>query len=69
MVKAFKIWKAGFPLVSNTISNLTRKEMYGLVAKMDRDIKGLEQLVEDSHMKVRYLSNYSGILEDHTRRG
>jgi hypothetical protein len=69
MLHCFGVWKRGLPLVANTIGRLTRQEMYGLVAKMDRDIKTLESVVEQSHVKIQYLSNYSGILEDHTRRG
>ena len=69
MCKAFNVWKRGLPLVVNTLSSLTRHELFGLVAKMDRDIKNLESLAEQKHVKIKYLQNYSTILEDHTRRG
>ena len=69
MCKAFNVWKRGLPLVVNTLSSLTRQELFGLVAKMDRDIKNLESLAEQKHVKIKYLQNYSTILEDHTRRG
>jgi hypothetical protein len=66
---AFHTWKRGFPLVANALKKHTRQELFGLVAKMDRDIKTLEGMVENNHMQVKYLESYSGILEQHTRRG
>lgn len=66
---AFNTWKRGLSLVANALKSHTRQELFGVVAKMDRDIKTLEGMVENNHLQVKYLESYSGILEQHTRRG
>lgn len=69
LMKAFLTWKRGFPLVVNTISKLPRKELYGLVAKMDRDIKTLEGRLEATNSDLVYMNAYSEVLQIQTRRG
>ena len=69
LMKAFLTWKRGFPLVVNTINKLPRRELYGLVAKMDRDIKTLEGRLENSNSEMVYMQAYSEVLQTHTRRG
>jgi hypothetical protein len=45
----------GLPLVAQTVGKLTRQQIYGLIAKMDSDIKSLETIVESTHSQVKYL--------------
>lgn len=67
--QAFREWKQGLPLVANTVGKLTRQQIYGLVAKMDSDIKAMENVVEDQAGQLSYLQHYATLLENHTRRG
>lgn len=69
LMHAFLTWKKGFPLVVNTISKLPRRELYGLVAKMDRDIKTLEGRLEITNSDLVYMNAFSDVLQTHTRRG
>jgi len=57
--KAFRTWRNGLALVSNTLAPLTRQEIMGVVAKMDRDSKTLEGMVENAHGQIKYLQSYS----------
>ena len=69
LMKAFLTWKRGFPLVVNTINKLPRRQLYGLVAKMDRDIKTLEGRLESTNGELVYMHAYSEVLQTHTKRG
>ena len=69
LMQAFGVWKKGFPLVQNSVSNLTRRQLYSLIAKMDRDIKTLEGRLETNHEDLELLKSYSTVLQTQTRRG
>ena len=69
LMKGFLTWKRGFPLVVNTINKMPRREIYGLVAKMDRDIKTLEGRLENTNNELVYMHAYSEVLQTHTKRG
>lgn len=69
LMKGFSTWKKGFPLVVNTCKNLTRAELFGLIARMDRDLKTIEGKLEGNHKDLVYLQTYSGVLQDHVRKG
>lgn len=69
LMHGFLTWKRGFPLVVNTINKLPRRELYGLVAKMDRDIKTLEGRLENTNNELVYMHAYSEVLQTHTKRG
>ncbi|OMJ95658.1 hypothetical protein SteCoe_905 [Stentor coeruleus] len=69
LLHGFLTWKKGFPLVVNTINKLPRRELYSLVAKMDRDIKTLEGRLENSNSDLVYMNAYSEVLQTHTKRG
>ena len=69
MMKAFATWKNGLPLVVNTISKLPRQQLYGLVARMDRDIKTLEGRLENTNGDLVYMNAYTEVLHGHAKRG
>lgn len=69
LLQAFSTWKKGLPLIINAVKKYTRQNLYGLIAKMDHDIKTLETKVETLNSESAYLQAYSSILEQHTRRG
>ena len=69
LMHAFLTWKRGFSLVVNTINKLPRKDLHGLVAKMDRDIKTLEGRLENTNNELIYMNAYSEVLQMHTKRG
>ncbi|CAG9315987.1 unnamed protein product [Blepharisma stoltei] len=69
VMKAFLTWKKGFPLVVNTVNKLTRRELYSLIAKMDRDLKTIEGKLENNHKDVVYLQTYANILQNNVRKG
>ena len=69
LMQAFLIWKKGFPLVVSTISKLPRQELYGLVARMDRDIKTLEGRLENTNGDLVYMNAYTDVLHGHAKRG
>ena len=69
MMKAFFTWKRGPSLVRNSLANYSRDQMLGLIAKMDHDIKTLEAMIETQNGKLRFMSAYGTILEQHTHRG
>jgi hypothetical protein len=69
LMKAFSTWKKGFPLVVNAISKLPRQQLYGLVARMDRDIKTLEGRLENTNGDLVYMNAYTEVLHGHTKRG
>ena len=69
LMKAFATWKNGLPLVVNSISKLPRQQLYGLVTRMDRDIKTLEGRLENSHGDLNYMNAYTQVLHGHAKRG
>ena len=69
LLHAFNTWKRGFPLVHNSLKKYNRKQLFGVIAKMDNDIKTLESMVENNSTQVNYLESYSNLLETHARRG
>lgn len=68
-MSAFRTWKRGLPLVRNTLATYTRTKLISLIAKMDRDIKTMEGMVETHSKRLSYMQVYSSLLEQHTRRG
>ena len=68
-MSAFRTWKQGLSLVRNTLATYTRDRLLSLIAKMDRDIKTMEGMVDDQSKKLAFLKVYSSLLEQHTRRG
>jgi len=69
MLKAFFTWKRGPTLVRNSLANYSRDQMLGLIAKMDHDIKTLEAMIETQNGKLRFMTAYGSLLEQHTHRG
>jgi len=68
-MSAFRTWKRGLPLVRSTLATYTRTGLLSLIAKMDRDIKTMEGMVETHSKRLSYMQIYSSLLEQHTRRG
>lgn len=68
-MSAFRTWKQGLPLVRATLASYTRSKLISLIAKMDRDIKTMEGMVETHSKRLSYMQIYSSLLEQHTRRG
>ena len=69
LMHGFLTWKHGFTLVANAVRRYARKDLYGVIARMDRDIKTLEGKVENCSGELRYMQTYSRILEEHAKRG
>ena len=69
LVHGFLTWKHGLTLVANAVRKYPRRELYGVIARMDRDIKTMEGRVESTSNELLYMQAYSGILEEHAKRG
>lgn len=69
LLHGFLKWKRGLSLVINTINKLPRRNLFSLVAKMDMDIKGLENKLETSHKSLIYHQTYINLLSTQLRKG
>ena len=65
----FLKWKKGLSLVINTVNKLPRRQLFSLIAKMDMDIKSLENKLENTHKSLLYYETYSKLLSTQVRRG
>lgn len=69
LMHGFLTWKKGFLLIAKAVCKYPRKQLYGVIARMGQDIKTLEGKIENTNNELLYMQAYSGILEEHTKRG
>lgn len=64
----FLKWKQNLPLTGAVTKNMSRADLYKLLAKLDRDIHSLEGLINATSNRVYHLEGQSVHLEQNTRR-
>ena len=69
LMHAFLKWKSGLKLIINSVKRFNRRGLFSLIAKMDMDLKFLENKLETTHKSLMYYETYSSLLTSQVRRG